>query len=348
MISLLIVNYRSSRLAIEAIRTARQASAQAIEAVVVDNSVDPREVEALRAGGADVVIASATNRGYAGGINDGRKACRGDVIVVANPDVAFSSGSIDTLAAALDARTAVAGPALSWDDAHRWLLPPSDLHSGREALDAALASRSRAWFVQRDRRRFLRRVAFWSLERTTAVKALSGAVMAIRAADFDALGGFDERFALYFEETDFLRRVAAARKRAVYVPSARCRHLYNQSASQVAAEASTAYASSESRYLEKWNGPFAARALKALERPTATAAHFEEVDGPIGIARFREVVVEASPLATFATAAGTFPDADAVDLPPEVWSSYRGSELYFRVVERATGKVLSNHLRRRG
>ena len=37
---------------------------------------------------------------------------------------------------------------------------------------------------------------------------LSGAVLAVRAADLDRAGGFDERFPLYFEETDFLRRIA--------------------------------------------------------------------------------------------------------------------------------------------
>src|SRR6185369_4933442 len=97
MISLLVVNYRSAPLAIEAIRSARAAVSQPLQVVVVDNS---DEADALRPH-ADVVVASPANRGYAGGINDGRAHCRGEIIVAANPDVIFGAGSIDALADAL-------------------------------------------------------------------------------------------------------------------------------------------------------------------------------------------------------------------------------------------------------
>src|SRR5204863_2007453 len=127
---------------------------------------------------ADVVIASSGNAGYAGAINAGRRSCDADVIVVSNPDVLFAAGAIDAL---VDAGTAVAGPALFWDDAHRWLLPPAELQTRHEVIDRALASRWRAWAERRDRRRARARLEFWQLERTTRVSAISGAVMAIRA-----------------------------------------------------------------------------------------------------------------------------------------------------------------------
>jgi GT2 family glycosyltransferase len=45
--------------------------------------------------------------------------------------------------------------------------------------------------------------------------------LAYRRSALEAAGGFDERFPLYFEENDFLRRV---RGEIVYVPAARVRH----------------------------------------------------------------------------------------------------------------------------
>jgi len=233
---------------------------------------------------------------------------------------------------------AVAGPAFFWDDAHRWLLPPAELHSGREKLDEVLASRSGPWRVQRGHRRFFARVAFWQLERPARVSALSGAVLAIRAKDFDAVDGFDERFTLYFEETDFLRRIAALRRPVVYVPAARCRHLYNQSAGQVASEAAARYAQSELRYLEKWNGPFAARTLKRLERAVGVEP---PAGGELLLPRTENVVVEASPLATFDTAAGCFPRERLVALPAEVQRSLHGEAVYLRAVDRRSGEVLA-------
>lgn len=344
MISLLLVNYRTASLAAEAIRTARVSTSQPLQVVVVDNSVDAREADALRAH-ADHVVAADTNRGYSGGVNLGRRACEGETIIVANPDVTFSAGAIDRLAAPLDAKTALAGPALYWDEAHEWLLPPADVDTTAEKLDQVLATRARSWFEQRDRRRFAKRVAFWSLKRTTEVRAVSGAVMAIRAADFDDAGGFDERFPLYFEEIDFMRRLAARRKRIVYVPAARCRHLYNQSAGQDATNAAASYAQSELKYLEKWSGPFAARMLKRLER-ASPVWKAQYVDGSINVDPENQVI-EASPFPTFTTAAGHFPSTEKVDLPSDVWAAAQTDTIYLRVVDRRSGQVLATYARNR-
>ena len=328
MLSLLLVNYRSAALAVEAIRTARAATSRKLQVVVVDNSCDAAEADTLRPA-VDTLVVSKTNRGYSGAINDGRPACDGEVLIVCNPDVTFAAGSIDTLADAIGGDVAVAGPALFWDSGMRWLLPPTDRVTATEKLDEVLASRSSAWFRARDRRRIRKRAAFWALRETTRVELISGAVMAIRAADFD---GFDERFALYFEENDFLRRVAERRRAIVYVPAARCRHLYNQSAGQVSSEAAARYLESEGKYLAKWNGPFLAHLLKSfekpIERPEASAAFAIDLprDG---------LIVEASPLASFTTAAGyiPLPGERHVEVPEEVRSSYRGSALYLRAVD---------------
>ena len=344
MISLLIVNYRSAGLAIEAMRTARAATSSPLQIVVVDNSCEAGEAEALRPH-ADVLIVSETNRGYAGAINDGRRRCAGEVLIAGNPDVTFGAGSIDALSAAFEDRgVAVAGPALFWDDAFTWRLPPSELQTAGEKLAQVLASRSPAFAAWRDRARIRKRMAFWAETKMHEVESISGAVMAIRTTLFDDLGGFDERFALYFEENDFLRRVAQRRLRIVHVPAARCRHLYNQSAAQ-SERAAALYAESEMKYLAKWNGPFVARTLKRLERER-TLEEPPRIDGPIPI-DVNNAIIEASPLPTFDTAAGTFCHLSPVtcDLPPEVWSSYRAAVLYLRVIDRPTARVRATYAR---
>lgn len=345
MISLLVVNFRSAAMAADAVRTARASAPGGLQVVIVDNSCDPREAEALRPLDATLIV-SSTNRGYAGAINDGRRACEGDVIVITNPDVTFGPEALATLADALDAKTAVAGPALYWDDAHTWHLPPGDLNTAPQKLDQVLAVRSRAWREQRNGRRFRARVAFWSLQRTTRVRMLSGAVLAVRASDFDAVGGFDERFPLYFEESDFLRRIAVHRRDIVYVPAARCRHIYNQSAVQTGGTAAQRYAESEWKYLEKWNGPWLARTLKAWERRVSgvlpSAVEGSPAAGAVPFAAGFDgssVVTEASPLASFETAAGYLGFATGV--PAEVGQSLGSGSLYLRTVERDTARVLS-------
>ena len=335
MISLLVVNYRSATLARDAIQTARAAAAGPLQVVVVDNSCDAAEGELLRPA-ADALIVSQRNVGYAAAINAGRRLCEGRAIVVSNPDVRFAPHSIDRLVAALDHASA-AGPALFWDSAFEWHLPPGDLLTGLEKIDEVLATRSRAWREQRDRRRIRHRIAFWSCTTKREVRMLSGAVMAIRTRDFDEAGGFDERFPLYFEENDFLRRLGTMHRKIAYVPEARCHHIYNQSAGQDAGEAAARYATSEMKYLEKWNGPLAARVLKKLERPLPPVRS-RAADTPVMVPD-HDVVVEVSPLDSFATAAGRFANSGSVSVPEEIRSSVRGP-LYLRLIDRRTGIVL--------
>lgn len=345
MISLLLINYRSAALAAEAIRSAREATSSPLQVVVVENTCDAGEAAALRTL-SDVLLTPPRNLGYAAGINAGRVECKGEVIVVCNPDIVFAPGSIDELAHALDERdAAVAGPALFWDDAHQWMLPPSELHTAKEKLGEVMASRSGAFARARDRRRIAARLRFWSLREPVEAGAISGAVMAIRASALDEMRGFDERFPLYFEENDFLRRIAARGKRIVYVPAARCRHLYNQSAGTEIGAATAAYAESEMRYLAKWHGPWLASFLKRLERPRVTAIP-PRWDRTIDLPDER-VLAEASPLASFETAAGHFPASTTLDVPEEVWHSYRSEVLYLRVVARDTCRVLATYARYR-
>ncbi len=335
--SLIVVNYRSASLAIEAVRTARAATQNALQVIIVDNSVDSAEAEALRPH-ADFLMTPDLNLGYGAAINRARAKCDGEVLLAANADVRFGDQSIDRL---LDSGADVAGPALFWDDAFTWLLPPSDLHTAADALDAATASRSVRWQRRRDRQRTKKRLTFWSLTRTTPTPAISGAIMAMRRSVFDRLGGFDERFHLYFEEIDFLRRL---RERIVYVPEARCRHIYNQSAG-IFGGAAAEYARSEMQYLTKWNGALVARAIKSIERPRKPVPA-APLHGDIPMDRVN-VVVEASPLPSFETAAGHFPKASSVAIPAEVWQAYRSEVLYLRVIDRESAAVVRTWVKAR-
>lgn len=333
--ALVVVNYRSARLAIEAIRSARAASSVPLQVIVVDNSMDETEAALLRPHAERVIVAEG-NLGYAAAINRARKFVDAGMMIVSNPDVRYAPGCITKL---LDVDAAVAGPALYWDDAFEWMLPPSELHTSAEVLDRALASRSRFWAGVRDRRRIRSRLRFWSLRAVTPVRALSGAVLAIRTAAFDRAGGFDERFRLYFEENDFLRRVSGG---IVYVPEARCRHIYNQSAA-ASPEAAAMFEESRRAYAAKWSGAMA-RVLARLERPLrAVALTAHRNDDPIAVPP--NAIVEASPLASFDTAAGHVTRSPAVVIPDDVWAAYRFKSLFIRVIDRASGTVLATYSR---
>ncbi len=344
-LSLLIVNYRSANLAAAAVASARRATSRPIEVVIVDNSVDAVEAERVRAIGADRVLTPARNLGYGAALNLARQYAGGDILLLSNPDVVFSSGCIDSLLGALEAGSTVAGPRLSWDDAGRWLLPPADSVSAMQRIREAVASRISWSAARRDRSAVRRRIQFWEASAPIEVEALSGAVLAMSADTFDRAGRFDAGFFLYFEEHDLVRRIRSRRGSLHMIPDARCRHLYDQSA-RSSPEAARTYGDSERRFFINAYGPVAGRLIARLPRRIARAGKWIELqwNDAIELPRAAEdVVVEVTPLQDFATAAGHFPEERIVVLPPEIFGSYHQPFLHARILDRKTAEPLVHY-----
>jgi N-acetylglucosaminyl-diphospho-decaprenol L-rhamnosyltransferase len=336
--TLVVVNYHAAALSRRAIETARAASAEPLEVIVVDNSGDDAELARVGALGADRVIAAPDNPGYGEGANRGAAVAEGEALIIANPDVEFGPGSIDALVGALDEKRAgMAGPRFSWDEAGAWLLPPPDVPSRSGEVARWLASRSPRWRSAWRRRRRDRRIRFWRATSTVETDALSGAVLTIRRETLQRVGGFDPRFRLYFEEIDLMVRLRKGGERLLHVSSARVHHLYNQSAGR-SETAAARYTESEFRFLSKWHGEgFARWALSSRKPlpppPFQRATRRDALTLPRG-----EWLIEASPLEDFATAAGSFSSGGSIEIPDEILENLRGEELFLMATELATGR----------
>ncbi|HVH25550.1 MAG TPA: glycosyltransferase family 2 protein [Vicinamibacterales bacterium] len=80
---------------------------------------------------------------------------------------------------------------------------------------------------------------------------LSGACLVTRRELFRHLGGFDERFFMYWEDADYCYRVARAGYRRVYVPLTSVRHVGGQAAEHEPAMAIRAFHRSAYRMFRK-------------------------------------------------------------------------------------------------
>lgn len=164
------------------------------------------------------VVPVGRNAGFAAGINAATAAARPSrAVLLLNPDVRLRPGSVrqllDTLALP---STGIAVPRLV--DADGELAPslrrePTLLRIVGEALlGGDRAGRfHRLGEVVTDHRRY---------DRPTTADWATGAVMLVSRACLEALGGFDESFFLYSEETDFALRARDAGFRLRYAPDA--------------------------------------------------------------------------------------------------------------------------------
>jgi N-acetylglucosaminyl-diphospho-decaprenol L-rhamnosyltransferase len=265
-LSIAIVQYHTPALAAAAVAAVRRetASRAGTEVIVVDNGSTPEGVEVLRGLDATIVTA-AVNHGYAAGINLGLSRTTRTDVVVMNADVIVGPGCFDALQHELHNGAAVAGPAFHWDRDGRLLLPPTERRDTPGQVLAHMSRRGAKWARQARRRwrRHARR--HWMAASSLDSKYLSGALLAFRRDVWDAIGPFDEVFRLYFEETDWLERVARRGWTTRYVPAARAHHLYDSSARQQR-EATTWFAESAREFDRRYSNPRVSEWITRLDR----------------------------------------------------------------------------------
>lgn len=188
--------------------------------VVVDNGSSDNTCDVVMARG-DCELVRAENRGYSAGLNRGvlAVATEGSILLL-NPDVRMQPGSIPPLVAALEqARTAVVVPRLI--DDHGELA----FSMRREPTLARALGLGRTGHPALSET-VLDRHAYESAQVTDWA---TGAVMLLSRECYDALGGWDESFFLYSEETDYCLRARDIGWLTRYEPAARAVHIGGQS-----------------------------------------------------------------------------------------------------------------------
>ena len=184
--------------------------------VVVDNGSSDGTAELVRRRG-DALVVEAPNLGFGAGINTGVDALAGSgPILVLNPDVRLGQGSVETLAHALPSpRTGIVVPRLRNGDGStaRSLRREPSIPRSVGMGDSHVPLLSEIVNSAED------------YERMHPVDWATGAVLLISRECFDTVGGFDEAFFMYSEETDFCLRARDAGLLTVYVPQAAAAHI---------------------------------------------------------------------------------------------------------------------------
>jgi N-acetylglucosaminyl-diphospho-decaprenol L-rhamnosyltransferase len=201
------------------------------EVVVVDNASTDGTPDMVRRDYPQVALyANTTNVGYGTAANQAVRSCRGDYVLLLNGDTMLSPGAIGALSAYMDRhpRAAVVGPLLRYPDGalQRSYFPfPGTL--GWLLENEPLARLLRWLPVGRER--------FLCLTQPTVdriVPWVLGAALLLRRTAFEAVGGFEESYFMYFEEVDLCLRLRALQFQVHFTPSATVLHVAGASTSQ--------------------------------------------------------------------------------------------------------------------
>ncbi|WP_371055987.1 glycosyltransferase family 2 protein [Rhodosalinus sp. K401] len=258
-LSILIVNYNCAQDTIRAVQSV-QANADdfRVEIIVVDNASTDDSVDRIRAAVPDArVVATGANGGYAWGNNVGISIAQGRYVLVLNPDTEVSTDALQKAVAYLDEHQHVGllGARSEDGDGHVeqtcFRYPRLRDLFWRAFLPFSVLRRSRLFGDRRYRS--------LSLEDICDVEAVVGCFMMVPRRVIDEVGGLDDRFFMYSEETEWCWRIRKAGYQVHYHPDVRIIHYGGGSTGGVSPWSAVETAKSQILFLRLTRGAGVAR-----------------------------------------------------------------------------------------
>jgi GT2 family glycosyltransferase len=234
-------------------------SVQELELIVVDNNSKDGSVEAIRREFPAVkLVAQTENRGFAGGVNPGIRVATQPLVLLLNSDVRTSRSSIEEAARYMDEHPEVG------------VLGPRILHLDRSPAASCFRDPSLTLLTLKalglSRLKLLNFARYHQKVFTepAEVDVVAGCAMMIRRDFLVELGGLDEDFFMYFEETDFCFRARERGKQVHYAPIGEFLHEAGGTSKTVKLRTFLDFRRSEILFHRKRGGPAAALAARGL------------------------------------------------------------------------------------
>lgn len=246
-LSIIVVNWNTRALLLRLLAQLLPAGGPPIdcEVLVVDNDSQDGSAEAARAAHPEaIVLPQPRNGGFAYGVNRGLLQARGRWLLLLNTDTEVDWPRLQQLlrATAAAPRGAVFGPRIV--DAQ-----------GRPQVSHWPAPRPRHYLSQA--LGLVRRRPPAPATAARPVDTVSGCAFLIRRDALLQVGGMDERFFLYFEETDLCARLRARGWQVIHLPEPTLVHAGGLSAGQAAERTFLAFRESCLLFHATWHGRLA-------------------------------------------------------------------------------------------
>jgi GT2 family glycosyltransferase len=227
-----------------------------VEIIIVNNDENSLDGIADEAKGGPVVQIAEINKnvGFGSAHNAGLERSQGEYILFLNPDTKIHPGSLKKMLEAFteDEKVGIVGPLLV--DSTGKIDP--DCFGPRRTLLSTIRGKI---FSQKERSPDFNNEIF-------ETDWVSGGAMLVRRSVFEAVGGFDENYFMYFEDVDLCLRVKKQGLKIAVNPKARVFHESGKSFSNER-EKKKHYYASQDYYIRKHFGRTAAGLVKLLRLP---------------------------------------------------------------------------------
>jgi hypothetical protein len=216
-LSIIIVNYRSSRCLKKNLASIQDKIKIEPEIIVVNNDEAEDLTELQNIYPRLKIIEHKKNIGLGAGANLGFKHCSGDILLFLNPDTEILSDGIEAVLAEFsqDSKLGILGSGLVMSDGKR--------QSWSAGYETGLID------ILRNNLKIPKSKKIWKSKEKRYVDWVSGTALFMRKTTYQKLNGFDERFFMYFEDMDLCKRTSLVGERVLYFPEFEVRHTGGES-----------------------------------------------------------------------------------------------------------------------
>ena len=211
-VSIIILNYNGRRWLEKCLPTIRKIKYKPVEVIVVNNGSTDSSRKFVEKNYPEFrLIEIKKNKGFAGANNVGVRAARGKYVLIINNDTEVPPDFLTPLVRRMEQ-----------DKTIGVIQPKIRSLRKRHLLDAACSFYTSTGFqyhygyYQSQNKRQYNKEQF--------VYSAKGACLFTRRADYLKLGGFDEDFVCYVEESDYCHRVWLLGKKVIYLPESYIYH----------------------------------------------------------------------------------------------------------------------------
>lgn len=263
-LTVVVVTYNSAGCMTRCIQAARRSfDFSCDELVIVDNNSHDDTLGVVAAACPEaIVIRNDANVGFAAAVNQALDRRSGRHVALLNPDVQAIEGDIGRVLELLEDSSVAAVGTMLVDEQGAIQRQARTIPTPAVILAEDLALDSRVPGLQLSAEH---RMMDWDMRSERDVGQACGALLFLGGDAMTRVGLLDERYFMYFEETDWLRRARDEGMRVVYTPSVRAVHEGGDStegSSSVGLE--LLLTDSMFAYVRKWNGPLAELAMRAV------------------------------------------------------------------------------------
>jgi N-acetylglucosaminyl-diphospho-decaprenol L-rhamnosyltransferase len=205
-------------------------SARETELVVVDHGSTDGTLELVRKRFREAIVVEQENKGFGAGNNAGMRVASGRWYLLLNSDAWLTPGALDALVGFAEAhpRAAVVGP--------RLLNPDGTLQRSVRGFPTVWRIATEYLFLRKLAPRSRALNAFYAggfdHDEPREAEFLMGSCLLVRAEAVVAVGGFDERYFMFSEETDWCYRFREAGWEVWFYPGAEAVHVGGATTSQ--------------------------------------------------------------------------------------------------------------------